>query len=61
MVTDGITEALDPGGDLFGTMRGTELARDPARDPGRSEPARLVRIWWPGSGRSASLSSPPTT
>jgi serine phosphatase RsbU (regulator of sigma subunit) len=42
MVTDGVTEALDPGGELFGTPRVTGLVVEAAREPGRSEPARLV-------------------
>ena len=42
MVTDGVTEALDPGGGLFGTSRVTSLATDAAGTPARSEPARLV-------------------
>jgi serine phosphatase RsbU (regulator of sigma subunit) len=42
MVTDGVTEALDPGGDLFGTPRVTALVTEAARVPVRTEPARLV-------------------
>jgi len=42
MVTDGVTEALDPGGGLFGTSRVTSLATDAAGTPAHSEPARLV-------------------
>jgi serine phosphatase RsbU (regulator of sigma subunit) len=42
MVTDGVTEALDPGGELFGTPRVTGLVVAAAREPARSEPARLV-------------------
>jgi serine phosphatase RsbU (regulator of sigma subunit)/CHASE2 domain-containing sensor protein len=42
MVTDGVTEALDPGGDLFGTLRVTALLAEAGQVPGRSEPARLV-------------------
>ena len=42
MVTDGVTEALDPRGDLFGAERVTVLVTEAARAPARSEPARLV-------------------
>jgi adenylate cyclase len=42
MVTDGVTEALDPGGQLFGTARVTALVDEAARVPASSEPARLV-------------------
>lgn len=42
MVTDGVTEALDPGGQLFGTARVTALAIEAAGTPASSEPARLV-------------------
>jgi serine phosphatase RsbU (regulator of sigma subunit)/CHASE2 domain-containing sensor protein len=42
MVTDGLTEAPDGGGDLFGTPRVTGLLREAAREPAHSEPARLV-------------------
>jgi adenylate cyclase len=42
MVTDGVTEALDPGGELFGTPRVTTHATEAAQDPTRSEPARLI-------------------
>jgi serine phosphatase RsbU (regulator of sigma subunit) len=42
LVTDGVTEALDPGGVLFGTGRVTALATEAAGTPVRSEPARLV-------------------
>ncbi len=42
MVTDGVTEALDPGGSLFGTARVTGLVTEAAQEPPRSEPARLV-------------------
>jgi adenylate cyclase len=42
MVTDGVTEALDPGGALFGTPRVTALVTEAARAAARSEPARLV-------------------
>jgi adenylate cyclase len=42
MVTDGVTEALDPGGALFGTPRVTALVTEAARMPVRTEPARLV-------------------
>jgi serine phosphatase RsbU (regulator of sigma subunit) len=42
MVTDGVTESLDPGGELFGTPRVTALVTDAAHDPARSEPARLI-------------------
>jgi serine phosphatase RsbU (regulator of sigma subunit) len=42
MVTDGVTEALDPGGNLFGTARVTGLVTEAAQEPPRSEPARLV-------------------
>ena len=42
MVTDGVTEALEPGGRLFGTPRVTALAGDAAQVPARTEPARLV-------------------
>jgi serine phosphatase RsbU (regulator of sigma subunit)/CHASE2 domain-containing sensor protein len=42
MVTDGVTEALDPGGDLFGTARVTAFVSEAARVPAHSEPARLV-------------------
>jgi CHASE2 domain-containing sensor protein/serine phosphatase RsbU (regulator of sigma subunit) len=42
MVTDGVTEALDPGGSLFGAARVTGLVTEAAQKPPRSEPARLV-------------------
>jgi serine phosphatase RsbU (regulator of sigma subunit)/CHASE2 domain-containing sensor protein len=42
MVTDGVTEALDPGGELFGTPRVTALVADAAQEPARIEPARLI-------------------
>ena len=42
MVTDGVTEALDPGGGLFGTTRVTALVAKAAVTPALSEPARLV-------------------
>jgi serine phosphatase RsbU (regulator of sigma subunit) len=42
MVTDGVTEALNRGGDLFGTPRVTALVREAAQEPAHSEPARLV-------------------
>jgi sigma-B regulation protein RsbU (phosphoserine phosphatase) len=42
MVTDGVTEALDPGGVLFSTGRVTALATEAAGTPARCEPARLV-------------------
>jgi serine phosphatase RsbU (regulator of sigma subunit) len=42
MVTDGVTEALDPGGGLFGAARVTGLVTEAAQKPPRSEPARLV-------------------
>lgn len=42
LVTDGVTEAIDPRGDLFGTPRVTALVADAAQEAARSEPARLV-------------------
>ena len=42
LLTDGVTEAIDPRGDLFGTPRVTALVADAARAPTRGEPARLV-------------------
>jgi serine phosphatase RsbU (regulator of sigma subunit) len=42
MVTDGVTEALEPGGELFGTPRVTALLGEAARAPARTEPTRLV-------------------
>ncbi len=42
MVTDGVTEALDQEGRLFGTPRVTALVAEAAREPAQSEPARLV-------------------
>jgi serine phosphatase RsbU (regulator of sigma subunit) len=42
MVTDGVTEALDPGGGLFGTTRVTAFVAEAAVTPALSEPARLV-------------------
>jgi serine phosphatase RsbU (regulator of sigma subunit) len=42
MVTDGVTEALDPTGGLFGTPRVTTLVTEAAQEPARSEPARLI-------------------
>ena len=42
MVTDGVTEALDPRGDLFGAPRVTALVTEVARVPDRTEPVRLV-------------------
>jgi serine phosphatase RsbU (regulator of sigma subunit) len=42
MVTDGVTEALDPGGALFGTNRVTALVTDAVATPAHGEPARLV-------------------
>jgi sigma-B regulation protein RsbU (phosphoserine phosphatase) len=42
LVTDGVTEALDPHGDLFGMPRVAALVADAARAPARSEPAQLV-------------------
>ena len=42
LVTDGVTEADGPRGDLFGTPRVTALLADAAGTPVRSEPARLV-------------------
>jgi serine phosphatase RsbU (regulator of sigma subunit)/CHASE2 domain-containing sensor protein len=42
LVTDGLTEALDPHGDLFGMPRVAGLVTDAARVPARSEPAQLV-------------------
>jgi serine phosphatase RsbU (regulator of sigma subunit) len=42
MVTDGVTEALEPGGDLFGTPRVTTLVTEAAQVPARIEPARLI-------------------
>jgi serine phosphatase RsbU (regulator of sigma subunit) len=42
LVTDGVTEADGPRGDLFGTPRVTTLLTDAAVAPARSEPARLV-------------------
>jgi serine phosphatase RsbU (regulator of sigma subunit)/CHASE2 domain-containing sensor protein len=42
MVTDGVTEALEPGGNLFGTARVTDLVTKAAQAPPRNEPARLV-------------------
>jgi adenylate cyclase len=42
MVTDGVTESLDPGGELFGTPRVTALVTEAAQVPARSEPARLI-------------------
>jgi serine phosphatase RsbU (regulator of sigma subunit)/CHASE2 domain-containing sensor protein len=42
LITDGVTEAEDARGELFGTPRVTALLAGAARAPGRSEPARLV-------------------
>lgn len=42
MVTDGVTESLDPGGELFGTPRVTALVTQAAQVPAHSEPARLI-------------------
>jgi serine phosphatase RsbU (regulator of sigma subunit) len=42
LVTDGVTEADGPRGDLFGTPRVTALLTGAAHAPPRSEPARLV-------------------
>jgi serine phosphatase RsbU (regulator of sigma subunit) len=42
LITDGVTEADGPRGDLFGTPRVTAFLADAARMPARSEPARLV-------------------
>jgi serine phosphatase RsbU (regulator of sigma subunit) len=42
LVTDGLTEALDPHGDLFGMPRVAALVADAAQAPARSEPAQLV-------------------
>jgi serine phosphatase RsbU (regulator of sigma subunit) len=42
MVTDGVTEALDPGGALFGASRVTAFVGEAARVAARAEPARLV-------------------
>jgi serine phosphatase RsbU (regulator of sigma subunit)/CHASE2 domain-containing sensor protein len=42
LVTDGLTEAIDPHGDLFGMPRVAGLVADAARVPARSEPAQLV-------------------
>jgi len=42
LVSDGVTEAIDPRDDLFGTPRVTALVADAAGAPARSEPARLV-------------------
>jgi adenylate cyclase len=42
MVTDGVTESLDPEGELFGTPRVTALVTEAAREATRSEPARLI-------------------
>jgi serine phosphatase RsbU (regulator of sigma subunit) len=42
LVTDGVTEADGPRGDLFGTPRVTGLLTGAAHAPVRSEPARLV-------------------
>ena len=42
LVTDGLTEAIDPRGDLFGMPRVAALVADAAQAPVRSEPAQLV-------------------
>jgi serine phosphatase RsbU (regulator of sigma subunit) len=42
LVTDGVTEAIDPRGDLFGTPRVAALVLEAARTPARSEPAQLI-------------------
>jgi serine phosphatase RsbU (regulator of sigma subunit)/CHASE2 domain-containing sensor protein len=42
LVTDGVTEAIDPRGDLFGMPRVAALVTHAAQAPARSEPAQLV-------------------
>jgi adenylate cyclase len=42
LVTDGVTEANDPRGELFGTPRVTALLTEAAHSPARTEPAQLV-------------------
>jgi serine phosphatase RsbU (regulator of sigma subunit)/CHASE2 domain-containing sensor protein len=42
LLTDGVTEAVNPRGALFGTPRVTTLVAEAARVPSGSEPARLV-------------------